>query len=114
MAVDTKSQAILDSVLAGTRLTAADALQLWRHGNFRDMGNVAEEIRNRLNPADEVTYTAFRVVNYTNYCNIECSFCSFMDEVGSGKGYNLSADEILRKVDEAVALDAPQLFCRVA
>ena len=110
MTTDTRSHVILDSVLAGNRLSTADALTLWRHGNFRDMGNAAEEIRRRLNPADEVTYTAFRVVNYTNYCNIECSFCSFMDEVGSGKGYNLSADEILRKVEEAVALDAPQLF----
>lgn len=110
MAVDTKTRSILDGVLAGTRLTVADALHLWRHGNFRDMGNAAEEIRNRLNPPQEVTYTAFRVVNYTNYCNIECSFCSFMDEVGSGKGYNLSADEILKKVDEAVRLDSPQLF----
>jgi cyclic dehypoxanthinyl futalosine synthase len=101
---------ILDRTLAGERMSSADALHLWRHGNFRDLGNAAVEVRNRLNKPDEVSYTAFRVVNYTNYCNVECSFCSFMDEVGSGKGYNLSADEILRKVDEAMRLDSPQLF----
>jgi cyclic dehypoxanthinyl futalosine synthase len=101
---------VLDSVLSGNRLGDTDALLLWREANFRDLGNVAMEIRNRLNPPGEVTYTAFRVVNYTNYCNVECSFCSFMDEVGSGKGYTLSKDEILKKVEEAIRLDAPQLF----
>lgn len=108
--MDKRIEKILDSVLAGNRLSTADALVLWREGNFRDLGNAAHEIRNRFNAADEVSYTAFRVVNYTNYCNIECSFCSFMDEVGSGKGYNLSKEEILRKVEEAIKLDAPQLF----
>lgn len=108
--MDKTTSKILDSVLAGNRLADSDALTLWRHASFRDLGNVAVEIRNRLNPPNEVSYTAFRVVNYTNYCNIECSFCSFMDEVGSGKGYTLSENEILKKVEEAVALDAPQLF----
>ncbi len=110
MAADKRTVQILDQTLAGTRMTPDDALYLWRHANFRDLGNAAVEIRNRLNPPGEVSYTAFRVVNYTNYCNVECSFCSFMDEVGSGKGYNLQTDEILRKVDEAIRLDSPQLF----
>ncbi|MFZ5631113.1 MAG: radical SAM protein [Spirochaetota bacterium] len=108
--MDKKISAVLDSVLAGNRLSDDNALLLWREANFRDLGNVAVEIRNRLNPPGEVTYTAFRVVNYTNYCNVECSFCSFMDEVGSGKGYNLSKDDILKKVEESIKLDAPQLF----
>lgn len=108
--MNSKIKTILDTTLSGTRLSAADALQLWRHGDFKDLGSAAHEIRNRKNPPHEVSYTAFRVVNYTNYCNVECSFCSFMDEVGSGKGYNLSTQEILAKVDEAIRLDAPQLF----
>lgn len=108
--MDKKIKAILDKTLGGTRLGTADALYLWRQGDFKDLGNAAHEIRNRVNPPHEVSYTAFRVVNYTNYCNVECSFCSFMDEVGSGKGYNLSTEVILAKVDEAVRLDSPQLF----
>ena len=110
MAIDRKVREILDSVLTGERLNHANALHLWRHGNFHDLGNVAVELRNKINPPEEVSYTAFRVVNYTNYCNIECSFCSFMDEVGSGKGYNLSSADILAKVEESLKLDAPQLF----
>jgi len=108
--MDSTTKSILDNTLGGARLKNADALYLWRHGNFRDLGNAAVEVRNKINPPREVTYTAFRVVNYTNYCNVECSFCSFMDEVGSGKGYTLTTAEILQKVEEAVHLDSPQLF----
>jgi cyclic dehypoxanthinyl futalosine synthase len=108
--MDTKVKNILDQTLAGKRLQDADALYLWRNADFKDLGTAAHEIRNRINPPNEVSYTAFRVVNYTNYCNVECSFCSFMDEVGSGKGYTLTQAQILQKVEEALRLDSPQLF----
>ena len=108
--MDNKSRIILDKALSGLRINSAEALTLWREGNFRDMGSVAVELRNRKLPRNEVSYTAFRVVNYTNYCNIECSFCSFMDEVGSNKGYTLSAEQIIDKLREAKKLDSHQLF----
>lgn len=108
--MDKKISVILDKTLQGVRLSDSDALTLWREGDFKDLGTAAVEIRNRFNPPNEVSYTAFRVVNYTNYCNVECNFCSFMDEVGSGKGYTLSCDEVLKKMEHAVKLDAPQLF----
>jgi cyclic dehypoxanthinyl futalosine synthase len=108
--MDKQIRTTLDAVLGGRRMTPEEALYLWRHADFKDLGNAAHEIRNRLNPPGEVSYTAFRVVNYTNYCNVECSFCSFMDEVGSGKGYTLSTETILAKVEEAIRLDSPQLF----
>ncbi len=108
--IDKQIRTILDATLGGRRMTPEEALYLWRHGDFKDLGNAAHEVRNRINPPAEVSYTAFRVVNYTNYCNVECSFCSFMDEVGSGKGYNLDIETILNKVEEAIRLDSPQLF----
>jgi len=108
--MDKSSRQILDKILAGERLGEQAALHLWRHGDFKDLGIAAHEMRNRKIPKTEVSYTAFRVVNYTNYCNVECTFCSFMDEVGSGKGYTLGEDEILKKIDEAIKLDSPQLF----
>lgn len=110
--IDTKEieAAILEKPFSHKRITNNEALFLWKYGNFRDMGNAAHKLRNRKHNENEVSYTAFRVVNYTNYCNIECSFCSFMDEVGSGKGYVLTLDEINKKIDESIALDAPQLF----
>lgn len=101
---------LLQKALDGARLHPEEGLYLWRHGNFRKMGNAAHTLRGRRTDPETVTYTAFRVVNYTNYCNVECSFCSFMDEVGSGRGYTLSAEEVIEKMREAVRLGAQQLF----
>lgn len=101
---------ILDKALSQIRILPEEALFLWEKGDFKNMGIVAHELRNRRHNPAEVTYTAFRVVNYTNYCNVECSFCSFMDEVTSDKGYTLSTQTILDKIEEALAQDAPQLF----
>ncbi|MBE7437876.1 MAG: CofH family radical SAM protein [Spirochaetales bacterium] len=101
---------ILENVLSGGRLTPAEALFLYDEGDFLKIQYAAREMRMRLNPPADVTYTMFRVVNYTNYCNVHCTFCSFMDEIGKGQGYVLSRDEVLTKMEEAVSLGARQMF----
>jgi cyclic dehypoxanthinyl futalosine synthase len=104
------TQQILDRVLAGKRLSTEDALWLWQKGEWTDMVKAAHQIRQNLHGSDEVTYTAFRLVNYTNYCNVECTFCSFMDDVGSGKGYNLTLKQMEEKALEAKKYDADHIF----
>lgn len=101
---------ILNKALQGIRITPEEAYLLYTEGDFLEIQYVAREIRNRLNKPGVVSYTAFRVVNYTNYCNVECSFCSFMDEVNSNQGYVLTKDQILKKMEEAIKLGAPQMF----
>ena len=101
---------ILEKALSGDRILPAEALDLYREGDFLKIQACARELRNRKVNPDQASYTMFRVVNYTNYCNVECSFCSFMDEVGSGKGYVLSKDEILSKMKEALEFGARQMF----
>ncbi|MBW7857398.1 MAG: CofH family radical SAM protein [Leptonema sp. (in: Bacteria)] len=101
---------ILDSVLTGQRLSVEDAFELYQNGDFLKIQQAAREIRNRkVNPAI-ASYTGFRVVNYTNFCNVGCTFCSFMDEIGSGRGYVLTKDQILTKMEEALTVGADQLF----
>lgn len=101
---------ILEKALNKERITKEEALQLYKEGDFLKIQMVARELRERIVPHKYASYTMFRVVNYTNYCNVECSFCSFMDEIGSGKGYTLSKEEILQKMDEAVKQNADQMF----
>jgi cyclic dehypoxanthinyl futalosine synthase len=52
----------------------------------------------------------FRIVNYTNVCAADCSFCSFHELPGSASGWVLTVEEIVRKMQEAVRLGANQLF----
>jgi len=105
-----EEDSILEKAMAGGRISAPEALFLYDHGDFLKIQYAARALRQRLNPANEVTYTMFRVVNYTNYCNVHCTFCSFMDEIGKGQGYNLTREQILSKMEEAVAVGARQMF----
>ncbi|GIX41905.1 MAG: cyclic dehypoxanthine futalosine synthase [Leptospiraceae bacterium] len=107
---DNKTTEILEKALNGERITPEEAYLLYMEGDFIEMQYVAKEIRNRFNKPGIASYTAFRVVNYTNYCNVECSFCSFMDEINSNRGYVLTKDQILKKMEEAIAIGANQMF----
>ena len=101
---------ILEKALAGERIAPADALALYISADFLKVITAAREIRNRKHDLSTVTYTMFRIVNYTTFCSVNCSFCSFHEPLDSPSGRVLTAEEIVRKMHEAVALGAHQLF----
>ncbi len=104
------SDYILEKALGGERITSAEALELYQCADFLKIMTAAREIRNRKNDPGIVTYTMFRVVNYTTFCNVDCSFCSFFEPMGSHRGSTLSVEEIVEKMREAVAIGANQMF----
>ena len=105
-----KSDKILQKALEGNRISKEEALLLYEEGDFLKIQFVARALREKILSHKYASYTMFRVVNYTNYCNVECSFCSFMDEIGSGKGYVLSKEDIVEKMEFAKKENADQMF----
>src|SRR5688572_9357006 len=103
-------QDIADKVSAGGRVSAAEALALYRHAPTHLLGRLADGIRARKHPERLVTYIIDRNVNYTNVCVARCNFCAFYRPVGSADGYVLGFDEIFRKIDETIALGGVQLL----
>ncbi len=101
---------ILEKAVDGQRLSPQEALDLYNSADFLKVIAVAREIRNRRHNPSIVTYTMFRIVNYTSFCNVNCSFCSFHEPIGSPSGKVLAIEEIVGKMREAVALGANQLF----
>jgi cyclic dehypoxanthinyl futalosine synthase len=95
---------------SGGRVTAAEALWLYREAPTWWLGRVADGIRLRKHPEGIVTYIIDRNVNYTNVCVARCNFCAFYRPVGHGEGYVLGFDEIFRKIDETIALGGGQLL----
>ena len=73
---------ILDRVLAGERLSDADALTLMQSRDLVSIGAAANEIRNRKANPGEVTYIVDRNINYTNVCVTDCNFCAFYRKPG--------------------------------
>ena len=97
-------------VAVGARVSAADALTLYRHAPTQLLGRLADAIRARKHPDRIVTYIIDRNVNYTNVCVARCNFCAFYRSVGSAEGYVLGFDEIFRKIDETIAVGGNQLL----
>jgi len=101
---------IVPKVMAGGRVTAAEALELYRHAPTHLLGRVADTIRSRKHPDGVVSYIIDRNVNYTNICVARCNFCAFYRPVGASDGYVLGFEEIFHKIDETIAVGGNQLL----
>jgi cyclic dehypoxanthinyl futalosine synthase len=101
---------IAKKVQDGGRVTADEALALYRDAPTHLLGRLADGIRARKHPEKVVTYIIDRNVNYTNICVARCNFCAFYRTVGASDGYVLGFDEIFRKIDETIAVGGNQLL----
>jgi cyclic dehypoxanthinyl futalosine synthase len=97
-------QPILDKALSGERISAEDATVLLESNDFVRIGLAAHEIRMRKNPTDVVTYIIDRNINYTNVCNVVCTFCAFYRRPGKPETYVHSIEEICSRIDETIEL----------
>ena len=97
-------QPILDKAVAGGRISSEDCTALLGSNDLARIGLAADEIRQRKNPGDVVTYIIDRNINYTNVCNVVCTFCAFYRRPGKPDTYVHSIDEICKRIDETIAL----------
>src|SRR5437660_12070948 len=100
----TDIQPILDRVLAGQRMTAEECAVLLQSHDIARMGAAADEVRRRKHGEGVVTYIIDRNVNYTNVCNVVCTFCAFYRRPGKPDTYVKTFEEICEKIDETIAL----------
>jgi len=97
-------QPILDKVLEGGRMSAEECTTLLESNDFVRIGLAAHEMRMRKNPTDVVTYIIDRNINYTNVCNVVCTFCAFYRRPGKPDTYVHSTEEICKRIDETIEL----------
>lgn len=100
----TDIQPILDRVLAGSRMTAEECTALLESYDISRMGAAADEVRSRKHPSGVITYIIDRNVNYTNVCNVVCTFCAFYRRPGKPDTYVQTLEQICEKIDETIAL----------
>ncbi|HVG28654.1 MAG TPA: cyclic dehypoxanthinyl futalosine synthase [Pyrinomonadaceae bacterium] len=97
-------QPILDRALAGERLSGEDCAALLESDDIARIGVAADEVRRRKHPAGVVTYIIDRNINYTNVCNVVCTFCAFYRRPGKPDTYVTTVEQICEKIDETIAL----------
>ncbi len=85
-------------------MTAKDCTALLESYDIAKIGAAADEIRRRKNDAEVVTYIIDRNINYTNVCNVVCTFCAFYRRPGKPETYVHSIEEIEKRIDETIEL----------
>ena len=93
---------IFEKVKAGTRLSREDGHRLIRSHNLPELGAMADFVRRRLH-ANKAHFTHSINVNHTNICVLECKFCAFSKKKMESDAYQLSIDEIERRVKVAAS-----------
>ena len=83
-----------------------------RGGAFDAVCAAADGLRARVS-GPHVSYVVNRNINYTNVCYFRCQFCAFskgkLSENLRGRPYDLTLDEIVRRVEEAWARGATEV-----
>jgi cyclic dehypoxanthinyl futalosine synthase len=101
---------VLEDASGGKRLSRQDLGRILRSEDWTAIAEAGHRARIRRHGGEAATYTAFRVINYTNYCDVGCTFCSFQDEIESNRGYVLDLGEIERKTVEALEHGCDSIF----
>jgi cyclic dehypoxanthinyl futalosine synthase len=114
--VSLNRDALIEKVFAGERISAEDALELYRWP-LEDLGVLADARRNLAKAgaydgqgSEVVTYIVDRNINYTNVCNVYCKFCAFYRTEKDDDHYVLSFEQIDTKLDELSALGGVQIL----
>ena len=103
-ALQTELEPILRAVLEGRRIDEAQALELFEHASLPDLSVAATAVRNRHSEAARVSFVVDRNVNYTDICNVYCTFCAFYHKPGAREGYVLTRDQLRQKAEETLAV----------
>ena len=92
-----KWEEISTYVAAGERLSAEDALTLWREAPLWRLGELAVA-RKREISGDKVFYNKNFHLEPTNLCVFNCKFCSFRRTPGSPEAWDMSMEEVEQMV----------------
>ena len=99
---------LYDKVVAGERLSDADALRLFESKDINAVGAIADFARQRK-VGNRASYILNRYLNYSNYCILSCQFCSFARKKRDADGFELTIEQMVQKAREALALGITEL-----
>jgi cyclic dehypoxanthinyl futalosine synthase len=117
MICDSSLDELAGRVLVGARISADEALRLYRALPLNELGLLADARRQMKKAAAYdgrgngiVTYIVDRNINYTNVCNVYCKFCAFYRAETDAESYVLSREELAKKIEELVAVGGTQIL----
>ncbi|MDQ6929742.1 MAG: dehypoxanthine futalosine cyclase [Candidatus Eremiobacteraeota bacterium] len=101
---------LLDKAATGGRLSYDEGVRIYKEASLHDLGSAAHARRMQLYPTNDVTYVIDTTINYTNICNVHCTFCAFFRPEKHQEGYTMSHDKVLSRVKFAADQGATQIM----
>jgi cyclic dehypoxanthinyl futalosine synthase len=101
---------LLDRAATGGRLSFDEGLRLYREADLHELGMAAQARRMQLHPTNTVTYVIDTTIDYTNVCNVHCTFCAFFRPEHHNEGRTLSHDQVMARVKYAADQGATQIM----
>ncbi len=101
--IPSELHSIARKVDAGSRITDAEAFQLYATDDLNALGIMATAVRERKN-GNFATYIHNRYINYSNICILSCQFCAFAARKRDAHAFEQSVDEIVVAVEDALRL----------
>lgn len=99
---------ISESVRRDERISAEDALKLWREAPLWLLGELATERKERVS-GKEVYYNRNVHLEPTNICLFNCEFCSFRRREGDKDAWYMSLDDIEARAGELQGSDITEV-----
>jgi cyclic dehypoxanthinyl futalosine synthase len=101
---------LLEKAATGGRLTFDEGVRIYKEADLHELGAAAHARRMQLYPTNVVTYVIDTTINYTNVCNVHCTFCAFFRPEKHKEGYTMSHDDVLARVKYAADQGATQIM----
>jgi cyclic dehypoxanthinyl futalosine synthase len=101
---------LLERAAGGGRLSYDEGVLLYKEASLHDLGAAAHARRMALYPTTDVTYVIDTTINYTNVCNVHCTFCAFFRPEHHAEGHTMSYDDVLARVKWAADQGATQIM----
>ncbi len=101
---------LIERAANGGRLTFEEGVRIYREGDLHELGMAAHARRMALHPSNDVTYVIDTTIDYTNVCNVHCTFCAFFKPEHHKDGRTLDHDAVIARVKKAADLGATQIM----
>ena len=85
----------------GERIKREEGVYLLRDAPLLDLAPLAMEVRYRHNPERRVTFVIDTNLNYTNVCDVYCTFCAFYRRKGQEGEYTYTIDQMMEQFGRA-------------
>lgn len=84
-----------------SRLSYQEGLELFKNASLDALKQRAQQVRLLKHPQNYVTFVLDSNPNYTNVCNIDCTFCAFYRHKGAKDAYTKSVEEVMAHMERA-------------